>query len=184
VSGNFGSINLLGPRHSTSVSSWNAYLTLTQLRFEFIDGLSGDTQLPLKLGRTYVSFFDFDMARQAGTGTILDYGHTAVEMIEVGPQATLVEKASQSDVVALPLSAVVRNLTDEAQALLPNASSDTWSDQQSRMVYIATQRGIGADNPIDSYYLSGLQARRAITILLENASSIQVRIAVFGCCAT
>ena len=54
--GYFGAINLLGPRLSAQrpfEKYWNEHFTFVQLRYEFLDGASGQ---PLIIGRTFITF--------------------------------------------------------------------------------------------------------------------------------
>ena len=60
----FGAINLLGPRAPGSSNFWHADATVTQFKFEYVDGGSGQ---PIVLPTTYLMFFDFDKTCAAPT---------------------------------------------------------------------------------------------------------------------
>jgi hypothetical protein len=106
----FGALNLLGPRHPSSRPEsrvWRSFLTLVQLRFNFIDGATG---APLTLARTAIAFVDFDTGVASADGNT-----TAVEMLQVGPQA---------ESVLLPTSTSLNHAADWAPLLSPPALVD------------------------------------------------------------
>ena len=78
--GYFGVINLLGPRSPTMRpyhKFWHEELTIVQLRFTFMNGDPFPLGSNLTIGRTFMTFFDFD----TGPGDT-----NAVEMMQMGPQ--------------------------------------------------------------------------------------------------
>ena len=73
--GFFGAINLLGPRLPAQRpydKFWNAHFTIVQLRYAFVSGGArinasscsrGSGGAPLTIGRTFMTFFDFDTGK-------------------------------------------------------------------------------------------------------------------------
>ena len=79
--GYFAVVNLLGPRSVTQQPAsmwWNDAFTFVQLLYEFLDS----TEAPLTIGRTFLSFYDFDTGLSQVTGAV-----PAVECMQIGPQA-------------------------------------------------------------------------------------------------
>jgi hypothetical protein len=85
-SGAFVMINLLAPRHEGMYGHWHASTTAVELKLEFV---SGATQQPLALGRTYLTVYDFDGGNPSPEHE--DYGvhgsPVIAEVLQVGPEA-------------------------------------------------------------------------------------------------
>ena len=62
--------------------------------------------------------------------------------------------------------------------------SASWAGWEAETIYCGSQYGVGADNPLNPLTLAPLEVSRAILIELRNVSSLLVRFAVYGCCAT
>ena len=71
------------------------------------------------------------------------------------------------------------NLPMPGDALSPGTVS--WA---SSPVWCSSQPGIGDDNPVVPNELTGVRLARAVMAELQNTSSIVVRHAILGCCAT
>ena len=82
-SGGFGSVNLKGPRSPTqSGFIWREQATYIELQYDFVTG--GD-RTPIRLPRTYLTFYDFDMGNSQVKDPI-NVGST--EAMQMDPEAT------------------------------------------------------------------------------------------------
>ena len=69
-SGGFGSVNLKGPRSPTqSGYIWRERATYVELQYDFVTGPK-ESRTPIKLARTYLTFYDFDRGRSQVTDPI------------------------------------------------------------------------------------------------------------------
>ena len=190
--GSFGTINLLGPRSPSQRpydKFWHAHLTIVQLRYDFVDGgrkagSGGSTFTcassptigePLTLGRTFVTFYDFDGGRSSAASNALP----GREVMQIGPQATVTLVPSDTDIQQQNESTYIATLGTEARAIAQALPGD-WRTP----MFSATMYGVGSDNPVSPSELTPLQSRRSIMVMLEGVASFQVRYAVDGCCTT
>ena len=191
--GSFGVINLLGPRDPSQTGHiWNSQLTIVQLKYDFV---TGSQRLPVKLARTYMSFYDFD------TGVArFDGSATQSEAMQIDPQAVQFTLTSESELVqyeAWPVehggfvnsSALIKwyqswtgesveNVTEVVNGVSERLGS--WATP----IMVASAYGVGQDNPFDTYSLTQQQAHRSIMVRFENVSSFEVRFAISECCTT
>jgi len=165
--GYFGVINLLGPRTPTQRpfdKFWNDQFTYVQLRYELLNGATG---APIALGRTYMTFYDFDAGMSQVAGA-----EPAIEMMQMGPQATALELPAITEIRQYARWSDVPELDAGARAIvntMPDAGS--WG----MIVNHGTVYGVGDDNPLDPYQLTALQAGRSIMVMFEHINTFQVR---------
>jgi hypothetical protein len=172
--GFFGVVNLLGPRSPTQQPAamvWNSHLTVVQLRYTFVDAANDAL---LTIGRMHLTFFDFDTGMSQVSAAV-----PAVEIMQVGPQASTVSIPAVTDMLERSESAFEQSLSPEALFFIQNMP-EPWSTH----TYAATIYGVGNDNPADPYALTELQQRRSVMVTFESLSSFQVRYAIHGCCTT
>ena len=186
-SGSFGNVNLKGPRSATQ--SWPWYTTAGTLRpatyvellYEFV---TGSAKTEITLPRTFMTFYDLDTGRASG-----DFADNSVEAMQMDPDASRKpyrtadsELKKYNDWTTYLMGA--EGNTDMITELLPDPADRARLGSWSADVFVATQYGIGPDNPIDTYEMTDLQKRRSVMIEFENVKSFKVRYAIIYCCTT
>ena len=92
---------------------------------------------------------------QFDTGLSLVEGATpAVETMQMGPQASVVELPTVSEITRLSHAQAIAQMSAGAYAIASEAPS-----QWETTVHVASVYGVGADNPVDPSDLADLQAR-------------------------
>ena len=173
----FGVINLLGPRlPSQSGYSWNSEFTFVELKFEFLTRTASAwsaavTHTPITLRRTFLTFYDFDS------------GPSSAEAIQVEPTVAAELIPSPSELERFPTWADFAG-EQKIAAFFPTLVSRTRLEAWASLVTAATRRGVGGDNPLDSYRLTAVQTNRSLMVRLENTSEFRVRFAIGSCCTT
>ena len=192
----FAVINLLQPRSVAQVSSqWSSVLTFTQFKFDFISGAS---QTPITLERTYLSFWDYDesLSEDDPDGT---KGDNIMEAIQPDPQkVTAYWLADGSELEVYPTWAADRggfvNATALVQSHLEQGTSgasnvqlaqtavDGLFNSWSSPVLTSGTFGLGGDNPTDPLAPTMLQKQRAVLFQIDNVSTFELRLAIYRCC--
>jgi hypothetical protein len=186
--GYFGAINLLGPRSATQrpvTKQWTNLFTLVQLNFAFLTdltpGQASRTYQPITLGRTFLTFYDFDTGAARFSGS-----NTQHELLQIDPQAIHPEMMWNTEVTGHSswASAIGSNYsTAGLQTLGPNAAS-VLSQPWTSNVYKASTYGVGEDNPFSAFSLTDQQRMRAVMVMFESVSSFDVRYSISACCTT
>lgn len=170
--GSFGAINLLGPREEDQAGYvWHTGGTFVELLFEVV-GRDGSGTRALTLPRTYLTFYDFDASA------------TSSEVMQINPSGSPLEimPATSELIRASSWSALLDEpVLDE---LFPTTSQRQYLESWGTPVSRATARGVGADNPIESYVLTQQQVDRSVMVRFDNVSSFRVRYAIIHCCTT
>lgn len=146
--GSFGGVNLLASAHGSG-----ADLAWTSLRFTF---LNAQTSQPVLLGRTYISFYDFDLSASSR------------ECLQVKGASSY--RLSSDTAIS------------EGAAGIGGFPSLPVSDPWATPIFCATLSGTNADNPQDPRGLDDVQRPRAVMFVFDDASSFDVRISIDGCC--
>lgn len=105
-----------------------------QLRYEFLEN-GGPLAAPI--ARSYLSFYDFDSGWSQVSGAV-----PAVECLQLGPQATKVDRTMPSQISQQSQEAFVAGLSSAAQAV-----AVTMQPAWGTPVYLASMYGVGNDNP-------------------------------------
>ena len=95
----------------------------------------------------------------------------AIEMMQMGPQATFLQRAAVTEIMQYGSWSEVPSLSAQARAIaatMPN--EDNWPS----VVNHGTIYGVGDDNPQDPLYLTELQKRRAILVMFEHLTTFQI----------
>ena len=161
-------------------------LTVIQLRYSFYTGPNlYDT--PLNLGRSFITFYDFDSAAATDQYEIR-------EAMQFGPQATAFEVADHTELDSfvsgegqrataawMPLFTphVIDYLTGESEQNVYNTRYTfpyvlNMTEDWGNGLFASTTAGSGDDNPTDAYTLTQSQAARAVMIMLEDVTYFQV----------
>jgi hypothetical protein len=164
-SGHFCVVNLLAPRAVGTRRYWHDRLTFADIRYTFVAAATGAARV---VGRTLLTFYDFDAGREVNANGV----RVATECIKVRGAA---------DMSLNPATEIVNDAPIDDHSLELSAS---WAGWEAETIYCGSQYGVGADNPLNPLTLTPLEVSRAILIELRNVSSLLVRFAVYGCCAT
>ena len=168
--GTFGSINMLAPR-SSDVES-----TFVQLRFAF---LSASDDSLVTLGRTYVTFYDFDNSRSGLRECMQVRGGVVGEALTADTELELFE-INQTEIAANGVSGLDPTL-QQIIASQP-AGLINWDTSEGGVSrgYCSRVEGTGKDNPDDPRELTAVQRSRSVLLTLDRVSSFDVRYALVG----
>ena len=188
----FAVINLLQPRSvAQGTSQWNRVLTITQFKFEFI---TGSSQTPLWLQKTYLSFWDYDESLAEEEGEMI------MEAIQPDENARLAFTANGTEVEEYPAwtlsdggfvnatavyesyREVGASMTEEEVTLLIREANHFLGPSWPTPVLTSGSFGVGGDNPVDPLAPTTLQKQRAVMFMYENVSTFEVRFAIHRCC--
>jgi hypothetical protein len=162
---------VLVPFVRTAAQFWNDVFTFVQLRFEFVNGHTGE---PRSIGRTFVTFYDLDV----GTNQVSN--QPTVECIQIAPQHVALELSNDTQLISTSNWSDV--LSSQALAAMPSTVPGDWQSS----VYRASTFGVGEDNPVHVTEISSgfEQKNSAVMVMLEQITSFQVRFGLAGCCTT
>ena len=127
-----------------------------------------------------MTFFDLDTGLPYPTTD--GYFQSQTEVIQISPDVTeliLSRETSEIDQHRRWAPDVI-DQTSFDRVFNATGALENWGTP----VFMATTRGIGADNPSDPLELTELQKARSIMIKLEGASTFRVRFAIDRCCTT
>ena len=165
--GNFGVVNVKGPQTDGEP-------TFMQLRYTFINSLTTE---PATLGRTYMTFYDFD-----GSNTLRECMQIrgSVSKVGVSPttelQALHFNRTARENGEELEIDPALRGIMDA----LPPGSMFWDTHTEASPVYCSTETGIGADNPMNPHDIIDLQRDRSVLITFEDVSTFDVRFTLVG----
>ena len=125
-------------------------------------------------------FYDFDLGYSQAADNL-----NTTEIMQLGPQATLVQTASVNNGQRVISQVAVYNSWDAIDDFwIPSSARtvvESIPDWPQSTIYHATQYGVGSDNPSDPTDLTNIQAARSVIAMFENTNFFQVRFALARC---
>ena len=167
--GMFGTFNIIAVRPEDELPA-----SFVELSYTFMRSGTSDS---LTLGRTFMTFYDFDKQLDGGSQECMQIngavGYTlssASELDVFGTDASIASRGGGSGRVVGLITASLTN------------GSVMWNSSEPLIspILCATEGGVGTDNPSDPYDLNLVQQRRAAMFTFERVSSFRVRFTVSG----
>jgi hypothetical protein len=152
---------------------WNELFTSVELEFAFVDSVTGGAYVSR---RTFFTVYDFDRA-MAGNG------NGSTEVVQFGPEPIPIIRHPGSQVAVYPWGDAAFSQIEGATPAGVEAGRQALAGWNTD-VAVATQVGVGADNPSDAYEGSELEMQRSLMVRLDNVSSFRLRFAIAQCCTT
>ena len=180
--GSFGVINLRAshqgdPRVPGQDAATAPSASFLELRFTFV---AAGTSTPLTLGRTHITFYDFDegIPNPTALRECAQFKGTTASRTKAFTTATseLEELEWNSTAGGVQVAGPVQDLLDIVPVGTPMTDYlfDA-ADAAATPLYCGTVQGKGNDNPTETYDLTELQRSRSVLILFESVSSFLVR---------
>jgi hypothetical protein len=180
-------LQVLAPRAPTQFASWHPKLTYVQLVYTFV--LHEPFTLrgaPVRLSRSFLSFYDFDLAPASDLSAPNDAGLVARECVAIRG-AHVLQTANETQITRHDnLSSLVASSMSQADAAevaeaWRAANGTAW---EAQTLFCGSQPGSGADNPLNPATMTGFERSRALMAELVDTSSLLVRHVIAGCCST